>query len=131
MESQPVEPDYTAAVAYVGAKQAKRSLILIFSDLTGTLHAATLAAELAHLRRRHLVLLVTLRDPTVQQLADQPVQDSAALYARTVAGRLLTERQVVIEQLQRQGIHTLDVSADELSLAVIDRYLELKTRAMI
>lgn len=131
VESQPVEPDYTAAVAYVGAKQAKRSLILIFSDLTGTLHAATLAAELAHLRRRHLVLLVTLRDPTVQKLADQSVTDSASLYARTVAEKLLAERQVVIEQLQRRGIQTLDVAADQLSIAVIDRYLELKTRAMI
>ncbi len=131
VESQPVEPDYTAAVAYVGAKQAKRSLILLFSDITGTLHAATLAAQLAHLRRRHLVLLVTLRDPTVQELAHASVHDSATLYTRTVAEKLLAERQVVIEQLQRHGIHTLDVSADELSIAVIDRYLELKTRAMI
>jgi uncharacterized protein (DUF58 family) len=131
VESRPVEPDYTAAVAYVGAKQAKRALVLLFSDLTGTLHAPTLAAELAHLRRRHLVLLVTLRDPTVQTLADAPVLDSAALYQRTAAERLLTERQGVIDQLQRQGIQTLDVSADELSIAVINRYLDLKSRAMI
>jgi uncharacterized protein (DUF58 family) len=131
VESQPVEPDYTAAVAYVATKQAKRSLVLLFSDLTGALYTQTLAAQLAHLQRRHLVLLVTLRDPTVQALARQEVDDSAALYRRTVAERLLEERQMTLEQLQRQGVLTLDVPADELSIAVINRYLELKAKEMI
>ncbi len=131
VESQPVEPDYTAAIAYVAAKQGKRSLVLLFSDLTGTLHANTLAVQLAQLQRRHLVVLVTLRDPTVQALARQPVDDSAALYSRTVAERLLEERRVVLEQLQRRGILTLDVPADELSISVINRYLEIKARQLI
>jgi uncharacterized protein (DUF58 family) len=131
VESQPVEPNYTAAVAYVATKQPKRSLVLLFSDLTGALYTQTLAAQLSHLQRRHLVLLVTLRDPTVQAMARQAVGDSTALYRRTVAERLLEERQRTLEQLQRQGILTLDVSADELSIAVINRYLELKAREMI
>ena len=131
VESQPVEPDYTAAVAYVATKQAKRSLVLLFSDLTGALYTQTLAAQLAHLQRRHLVLLVTLRDPTVQAMARQEVEESATLYRRTVAERLLEERQMILEQLQRQVVLTLDVPADELSVAVINRYLELKVRAMI
>jgi uncharacterized protein (DUF58 family) len=131
VESQPVEPDYTAAIAYVATKQVKRSLVLLFSDLTGALYTQTLAAQLAHLQRRHLVLLVTLRDPTVQAMARQEVQDSVGLYGRTVAERLLEERRVTLEQLQRQGVLTLDVPADELSIAVINRYLELKAREMI
>lgn len=131
VESHPVEPDYTAAVAYVATKQAKRSLVLLFSDLTGALYTQTLVGQLAHLQRRHLVLLVTLRDPTVQAMARQEVEDSATLYRRTVAERLLEERQMTLEQLQRQGVLTLDVPADELSIAVINRYLELKAHAML
>lgn len=131
VESEAVEPDYTAAVAYLAVKQPKRSLVLIFSDLTGALHADQLATELAHLQRRHLVLLVTMRDPTVQALIDAPVVDSAGLYARTVAERLLDERQTHLEALQRRGVLTLDVPADELSIAVINRYLEIKARNML
>ena len=131
VESQPVEPDYTAAIAYVATKQAKRSLVLLFSDLTGALYTQTLAAQLAHLQRRHLVVLVTLRDPTVQAMARQSVEDSRALYQRTVAERLLAERQMTLEQLQRQGVLTLDVPADDLSIAVINRYMELKARELI
>jgi uncharacterized protein (DUF58 family) len=79
VESQPIEPNYTSAIAYVATKQAKRSLVLLCSDLTGALYTQTLAAQLAHLQRRHLVLLVTLRDPTIQAMARQEVDDSAAL----------------------------------------------------
>jgi uncharacterized protein (DUF58 family) len=131
VESQPVEPDYAAALSYLAAQHIKRSLVLVFSDLTGSLGLEALAAQLLLLRRRHLPLLVTMRDPTVQRLARQPVVDSASLYQRTVAEQLLDERRTVLEQLQRQGVLTLDAPANELSLAVVNRYLELKARTQI
>ena len=43
----------------------------------------------------------------------------------------MLERRIVLEQIQRQGILTLDVPADELSVSVINRYLEIKAREMI
>ncbi len=131
VEGQPVEPDYQVAFGYLAAKQSKRSLVLVFTDLTGSLSTEALVAQLSRLRQRHLPLLVTLRDPTVQHLAQQPIGDSTTLYQRTVAEQLLDERRLVLERLQQQGVLTLDVAADELSMAVINRYLELKARTLL
>jgi len=41
---------------------------------------------------------------------------------------MLAERQVTLDQLRRQGCLTLDVPANELSIKVINQYLELKGR---
>lgn len=131
VESQGVEPDYNAAFGYFATRQSKRSLVLLFTDLTGSISTEALVAQMTRLRQRHLAVLVTLRDPTVQALAQQPVTDSASLYQRTVAERLLNERHLVLNRLQQRGIHTLDVAADELSVAVINRYLELKARTRL
>jgi uncharacterized protein (DUF58 family) len=131
IESRPVEPDYGTAFSYFAARQTRRCLVVVFSDLTGSISTATLVAQMVRLRRRHLPLLVTLRDPTVQRLALQRVEESAALYQRTVAEQLLDERRLTLDQLQRQGVHTLDVTADQLSIAVVNRYLELKARTLI
>ncbi len=131
VQAQPVEPDYRVAFSYLAAKQHKRSLVLVFTDLTDSLSADALPAQLGLLRRSHLPLLVTIADPTVNRLARQPVTDSAAMYERTVAGRLLDERKLALDRLRHQGVLTLDVAADELSVAVINRYLELKTRMVI
>ncbi|MCB0089441.1 MAG: hypothetical protein KDE54_16150, partial [Caldilineaceae bacterium] len=131
VESQPVEPDYSRAFGYLAARQSKRSLVLVFTDLTGSINTEMLVAQMSRLRRRHLALLVTLRDPTVQRLATRAVADSQSLYQRAVAEQLLDERALTLERLRRLGVETLDVAADELSISVINRYLELKARTMI
>lgn len=131
LESAPVEPDYNAAFSYFAARQHKRSLALVFTDLTGSISTETLVVQLSRLRHHHLPLLVTLRDPTVQRLADQPVADTPALYQRTLAEQVLEDRRLTLEQLQHRGVHTLDAPADQLSIAVINRYLELKARTQI
>lgn len=131
LESTAIEPDYAQAFSYFAVKQHKRSLVLVFTDLTGSMTTDRLIAQMGRIRRQHLPLLVTMRDPTVQRLADQPVADSAALYQRTVAEQLLDERQLTIERLTQQGILTLDVPADQLSIAVVNQYLHLKAQSRI
>jgi uncharacterized protein (DUF58 family) len=131
VESQPIEPNYTDAFAYLAAKQSKRSLILVFSDLTGDIGAQSLFAHMAHLQKRHLTLLITLRDPTIQALARQTIGSTHDVYRRTVAEQLLDERRLLLERLQRQGVLTLDAPASELSAHVINRYLELKARTLL
>jgi uncharacterized protein (DUF58 family) len=44
---------------------------------------------------------------------------------------MLAERRLTLDQLRRQGVQTLDVPADALSVAVIDRYLAMKQRLLI
>ena len=87
--------------------------------------------NVALLARRSLPLVVTISDPDVHAAVRQYPHHSLAAYQRTVAGQLLDERQVALDNMRRQGVLTLDVPADQLSLAVINRYLELKARTMI
>lgn len=131
LESVAVEPDYAQAFGYLAAKQHKRSLLLVFTDLTGSITTEGLLAQMGRVRRQHLPLLVTMRDPTVQRLADQGIADSVTLYQRTVAEQLLQERQLTIDRLTQHGILTLDAPADQLSIAVVNRYLDLKARNQI
>ncbi len=49
------------------------------------------------------------------------------MFERAVAERMVDERQVILDTLNRAGVLTLDVEADKLSIAVINKYLELKS----
>ena len=66
-----------------------------------------------------------------QKLARPPITNSDSLYQRTVAEPLLSERQLTLDRLRRAGVQTLDTPADELSVAVINRYLAIKEQLMI
>jgi uncharacterized protein (DUF58 family) len=48
-----------------------------------------------------------------------------------VAERLLDQRHVTLDTLRLRGVLTLDVPADQLTVAVINKYLDLKARTMI
>ncbi len=75
--------------------------------------------------------MVTISDPDVHAAANQQPHDSLAVYQRASASQMLDERRLVLDTLRKRGVLTLDVPANQLSLAVINRYLELKGRTML
>ncbi len=131
IESQPVESDYSKVFAYLGAKHKKRSLIVVFSDLASGLAAKSVVAQVAPLYPRHLPLLVAISDPSVVELAQQTPRDSPSVYQRAVAEQMLDERALIMESLRQRGVLTLDVPANQLTIAVVNKYLELKARGRI
>ena len=131
VQGQPVEPDFARAFGHFNSRQRRYSLALVFSDLTGSVSNDALVAGLLRLRRQHLPLLVTMRDPTVEAFARQPAADVTGLYRRTVSETLLRERELALEALRSRGVLTLDVPADRLSVALIERYLQIKARTLL
>jgi uncharacterized protein (DUF58 family) len=131
VESQPVEADYARAFAYLRAKHKKRALIVIFTDLASGLAAQSLVAQIAPLYPRHLPLLVAIGDPGIANIAKQTPSDSASVYQRMVAEQLLDERAVTMEALRQRGVLTLDTQANQLTIAVVNQYLELKARGKL
>jgi uncharacterized protein (DUF58 family) len=131
VDAQQVEPDYRKALTYLAVKQRRRALVVIFTDLSSGASLDSLVAQVSHLARSSLVLIVTISDPDVHAAANQLPTDSLGVYQRASAAQMLDERRIVLDTLRKRGVLTLDVPANQLSLAVINRYLELKGRTML
>lgn len=131
VEPEPVESDYRRALSYLAMKQRKRSLIVIFTDLSSGVSMDALISHVSVLARRSLPLVVTISDPDVVTAAQQRPFDSQTVYQRAAAAQLLDSRKVMLDTLRHRGVLTLDVPANQLSIAVINRYLELKAKTMI
>jgi uncharacterized protein (DUF58 family) len=131
VEPQPVEPNYRKALAYLALKQRRRALVVVFTDLTGGASLNSLVAQMAMLARTSLPLVVTISDPDVVDVSRTKPVDSLGVYQRAAASQLLDERRVVLDSLRQRGVSTLDVPANQLSMSVINRYLELKGRMQL
>lgn len=86
---------------------------------------------MTQLAKHHLVTCVTLSDSNILALAQQPLKDSKSGYQKTIAEKLLREKEEVLEILVRRGAVAIDVPAYQLTMAVINKYLELKARSRI
>ena len=123
-----VEADFETAFKYLASKQRKRALIILFTDILDKDSAEGVAAYVAQLSRHHLVACVTLTDSGIVELAEQAPADSKSMYQKAIAERLLHEKHATLEILRRQGVITIDVPAHQLTMAVVNKYLELKAK---
>ncbi len=125
------QPDYEKAFTFVESKLRRRSLIVVFTDLIDVEISKTLTAYLPRLRQRHLVLCITLKDTELARLADEMPDTVEDVYQKAVAGQLLLEQQGTLRKLQQNGVLVLDSTPENLSVATVNRYLELKGRNLI
>ncbi len=130
-EPQRVEPDFRKAFAYLGLKHRRRSLVVVFTDLTGGSGIQALVDNVTRLSRQHLPLVVTISDPDIITAAEQVPMDSTGAYRRAAAENWLADRRLTLGLLHRNGVLTHDVPANQLSLSVINRYLEIKGRTRL
>ena len=80
------------------------------------------------LNRRHVCLVVTIADESLQ--AQELVEPRTAdeLYQVGVASQLMLERAELLERLRRSGAEIVDTPADQIAVRTIERYLELKRK---
>ena len=126
-----VESDYDEAFAALSRRQRRRALVVVFTDVLDADQAGSLVAQCARIGRRHLPLVVTVRDPALDAVARTRPGDAEDVYARAVAAALLGDRADVLRTLRRNGVETLDADARTLSPRLVNRYLELKRRSRI
>ncbi len=128
LEVTMTEPDYRAAFEFLRAKTARRAFAILFTDLVDEEASRALVAALTQLAGNNLVLCCVLQDPQLAETAARDPGSSGELYERVVAAEVLDARRRALAVLRRHGVHSIDVPAERLSVATIQRYLELKKR---
>ncbi|HEU5169762.1 MAG TPA: hypothetical protein VFU46_04450, partial [Gemmatimonadales bacterium] len=123
--------DYPAAFRYLAARNRRRALTVIFTDVVDRTASGALLAHAGTLRPRSLPLAVTLRDPALERLAHARPERVAAAFERAAAEELLLARGEALAEMRRRGVLVLDVPAGAAAEAVVAQYRHLKRRGTI
>ena len=125
------ETNFTLALAELNTRLRRRALVILFTDFVDTTTAELLIESLQRVANRHVVLFVTLRDSVLQGIADAPPGEFEDVTRAVVAHDMIRDRTIVLERLERLGIHCLDTTTKGLSAGLINRYLQIKQRGLI
>ncbi len=126
-----VEPDFGHALTHLSLRVGRRSMVVILTDLQDPEASKELVAHSLRLAARHLVLVVAMSDPAVLDARRAPVTTSSRAYEWAAAEEFMASRRESFELLRLGGVMGLDVVAGNLSPALVERYLELKERALL
>lgn len=123
-------PDFLKAARRLMARQKRRALVIIVTNLYDEVTEDLLTA-IALLKRRHLVLVASLREEAIEALTQQEIKRHSDALTVSAAHEFNRGRRLAHESLTSQGVLTVDVTPDELSVQLVNRYLEVKRAGML
>jgi uncharacterized protein (DUF58 family) len=127
-EPRLVEPNYELALTLAAKRNTRRTLFVLLTDVTVIEAARRMLLYSRVLTSRHLFLVVTIADETLEENELREPRNAEELYRVGVAAGLMRERTLLLEELRRSGVEVLDSRADQVAARAIERYLELKRR---
>ncbi|GAA3541259.1 DUF58 domain-containing protein [Amycolatopsis ultiminotia] len=125
IEPSLVETDARGMVAEVLRRTRRRALVVLLTGLEPAPLEDGLFPVLGSLTARHEVLLASVADPRVAEMA-RSRGDAEAVYEAAAAERTLAERESAVARLTRRGVRVVDAVPEDLPPALADRYLALK-----
>jgi len=125
------ETNFTLGLTTLAQKLRRRSLIILLTDFVDTVTAELMLENMDRIRRRHLVVFASVRDPLLAETVASKPSSVVALNRCVVAQNLLRDREIVHRRLRRMGIHPLDAEPSAIGPGLINQYLDIKRRELV
>jgi len=125
LEAQLVEPDWDRLAAEIMRRAPRRSLVVLLSALDPSAVQYGLLPVVARLTAKHVVLLASVADPRLAEMAAAR-GDVTAAYEAAAAARVGLDRSSVAARLTRAGVLVVEGVPEDLPPRLADAYLALK-----
>lgn len=125
LEPALIESDGRRLVSEVLRRARRRSLVVLFTSLDAASLEEGLLPVLGSLTGRHTVLLASVGDPRIEEMAGAR-GDVEAVYDAAAAEQARGERRRMTALLRLRGVEVVDAPPASFAPAVSDAYLSLK-----
>jgi uncharacterized protein (DUF58 family) len=130
LESSTRASDYLAAAESLAGALHKRALVVVVSNLRDEDHEDLLAATRL-LGRRHLVLVASMKERALAEALALPVRDLDSALTHAATQQYLLARRGAHERLRKAGALALDAEPQQLAVALVNGYLDVKRSGVL
>jgi len=126
-----LESDYEKLYALIRTRITQRCLIVLFTNFESM---SALKRQLPYIRsiaRNHLLLVVFFENTSIAELTKADVKDIEGLYVKTIAEKFVYEKRLIVKELQQVGVATILTAPQNLTVNIVNKYLEIKARQAI
>ena len=129
--AEAAEADHLNAVARLKSLQRRRGLMVWITELVDSAGRPELVTAASELVRQHLVVLVLLKHPELEDLAARVPQTREEMFHSAAAQEMLERRRETVAQLERRGVLIVETTAEEIGVRAVSEYLEVKARGLL
>jgi len=122
-----VSSNFREMVTHVLARQRRRALLVLMTDLEEQAVREFLLPALPLLVRTHVVVVASVADPDVRYWAGQAIADDESMYLRAAAIEESDRRARVAADIVALGARVIDEPPGDFAQALGDMYLDVKS----
>lgn len=124
------ETDFSSLCVHFNKHVNKRSLLILYTNFSGLGSMNRQLAYLQQLNRQHRLLVVFFEDGDLKNYIATPAKDTEDYYRHVIAEKFAFEKRLIVTTLKQHGIYSLLTAPENLSVDVINKYLEMKSRQL-
>ena len=124
------ESDYSSLCVNVSRLIGKRSLLVLYTSFSDFNSMKRQLPYLLQLNNHHRLLVVFFEDEEMKQFIAAKPQSTVEYFQQAIAEKVQYERRLIVRTLREQGIYSLLTTPKDLSVDVINKYLDMKSRQL-
>ncbi|MCL1932799.1 MAG: DUF58 domain-containing protein [Candidatus Azobacteroides sp.] len=123
-----MESDFLSLYQQMNKNVKNRGLLLIFTNFDSVAAMQRQLRYLSMMAKRHSVLVVFFKNTELESLVGRQPENKEEAYETVIAEKLEYEKRLIIYKLRQNNILSLLTHPNELTINVINKYLEIKAR---
>ena len=124
------EPNYEHLYYTCRSKINRRSIIFLFSNFETKYDLDRNIDYLKMLAKKHLLIVISFKNTELLNAINKEAKNIEEIYHQTIAKDLHYEKEKIMKDLRHYGIQTIFTSPQDLSINLINKYLEIKAKQM-
>jgi uncharacterized protein (DUF58 family) len=125
------EADYEKLFSLVRTQITQRSLIILFTNFESMSALQRQLPFIKAIAKNHLMLIVFFENTGLKKLTSNDAEDIESIYMKTIAEKFEYEKKLIVKELQKHGIPSILTAPQNLTVSVVNKYLEIKARQAI
>jgi len=125
------ESDYEILYATAKLKITQRSLLILFTNFETIEGLKRQMFFLRKMAAQHLLVVVIFENTEINSLLESSPKTLEDIYVKTIAEKFRLDKRLLVRELEQYGIHTILTAPGNLTVSVINKYLELKARGFV
>jgi len=105
--------------------------MFLFSNIETKSSLSRILPLLKGISKNHLVVMIFFENNELTEFATKKPDELKDIYLSVTSQKFMSEKEVIIQTLRQNGVHTIFTRPGNLTMNTLNKYLELKARGLI
>jgi len=125
------ESDYGRLYADLKRNIKQRSLLFLYTNFETLDGLDRQLAYLQGIAKSHVLVVIFFINTELEEMVNQKSEDIQDIYQKTIAEKFMYEKRLIVKELKRRGVYSILTKPGNLTVNVINKYLEFKAKGVI